>query len=198
MNSSLLKAFLFLGFFAPLSLKAVEKGNLSSINTGSSPYDELTDAPEVARVRIPLKMTFFEQVVIKGQDGIRRMESKALTPNRFNFKATINRTNHFYVNGWHVESVPMKWDRDTKKWDVDVKFYKRYGEDQELEEFVGTMPISGTLVGKDMLFTLDAQGSSKFQNKLGNPLLLVEINNPRYENKGEVARRDTQKSRTAQ
>lgn len=197
MKPSLLKAVLFLGIYAPLSLNAVEKGNLSNIDTGSS-LAEVGEPPEVARVRIPLKLTSFEQVVIKGEDGIRRMESKPLTPVRLNFKATINRTNHFYLSGWHVESVPTKWDRDSKRWDVEVKFYKRFGEETELEEYVGSMPITGQLIGADMLYTLEAKGQQKFTNKSGNPLLLVEVNSPRYVKKGNVARGEPSNGKTRQ
>lgn len=188
MKPSLLKAVLLFWIFAPLSLNAVEKGNLSSFETGSSSLTEVGEPPEVARVRVPLRLTFFEQVVVKGEDGIRRMEYKPLTPKRYTFKATINRANHFYVSDWHVESVPTRWDRDSKSWEVDVKFYKRYGEEQELEEYVGTMSIKGVLQGKDMLYTLEAKGQQKFRNKGGNPLLLVETSAPGYEEKGNVAR----------
>ena len=114
----------------------------------------------------------------------RRVEHKPRLPIRYNFKATIDRTNHFYVSDYHVETVPIKWEHDTKTWTLAVHFYKRYGDGQELEESVGSMDIKGQLDGAGKLYTLKSKGKQNFNNKQGFPQLLVEIDSIQVGEKG--------------
>ena len=170
------------------SLQAVESGNLSTIQTGESSLTTVTLPKDAARVRIPLRLIRFETVVLQNLDGIKRMEQKALAPLSYNLKATVNRSNHFYIADWHIESVPMKWEREARQWMVELKFYKRYGPEQELEEYIGILPLNGRLVGEDKLFTLDAQAHQQFNNKRGHPVLMVEVGAIAIE-KGNIATR---------
>lgn len=169
-------------------LLAVESGNLSTIQTGESSLTTVSLPKDAARVRIPLRLVRYETVVLQDLDGVKRMEQKALAPLSYNLKATVNRSNHFYIADWHIESVPMKWEREARQWTVELKFYKRYGQEQELEEFIGNLPLNGRLVGEDKLFTLDAKAHQKFNNKRGNPVLLVEAGAIAID-KGNVATR---------
>jgi len=175
-------------FLASQTLFAVEAGNLTTFQTGRSNLTTVTEPQDVARVRVPLRLTRFEPIVVQNQQGTRHMEHKSLAPIAYNLRATINRSNHFYLADWHIETVPMKWEKDTRKWQVEIKFYKRYGQDQELEEFVGTMPLQGRLIGEDRLFTLETQAKLQFNNKRGSPVLTVEAGSIANE-KGNVARR---------
>jgi hypothetical protein len=189
------KSACLLGFLVYLCVSipifAIEKGKIKSLDTGENPYGPIIEAPKVARVRIPIKLTHFEEVLIQSQQGTKRIEAKALRPVLYNLRATINRTNHFYLTDWHIETVPMKWDRELGEWLVELKFYKRYGEESELEEYVGVLPLSGRLIGKEDIMTLDAKGIQKFTNKKGTPLLLVEAGKILNQDKGNVAKRTT-------
>ena len=188
---TLLKAILVFGSFAAFPLMAVEKGNISGFVTGDSSLTDVRAEDDAVRVRVPLRMTLFEQIMVKNQEGVRRIEHKPLLPIRYNFKATIDRTNHFYVSDYHVETVPVKWEHDAKEWTIQVHFYKRYGEGQELEESVGSMDIKGKLDGANKLYTLKAKGKQNFNNKQGFPQLLVEIDSLPGAEKGNIARRET-------
>lgn len=188
---TLLKASLVFGSFAAFPLMAAEKGNISGFVTGDSSLTDVKAEDDAVRVRVPLRMTLFEQVMVKNQDGIRRIEHKPLLPIRYNFKATIDRSNHFYVSDYHVETVPVKWEHDSKEWTIAVHFYKRYGAGQELEESVGSMDIKGKLEGANKLYTLKAKGKKNFNSKQGFPLLLVEIDSLPSPEKGKIARRET-------
>ena len=172
---------------------AIEAGQLSTISTGDDSFSGLlTEPAEVAKVRLPIKLTNFEQIIIRNPQGVQRIEHKSLAPVNYNLRATINHSNHFYISDWHIETVPMKWDKDKKLWDAQIKFYKRFGQDQELEEFVGTMSIAGKLLDRDqgMVYLLETKGRQQFQNKRGNPLLLAEVGQFAIEQKGKVAKRD--------
>ncbi|MFY7929790.1 MAG: hypothetical protein ACOVS5_13040 [Oligoflexus sp.] len=188
-------AFLFALWTSGMGF-AVEKGHLSTIQTGDNPLGSITEPPVVARVRIPMKITSFEPVLIQSANGVKRLEHKPLSPNAYNLRATINRSNHFYLADWHVESVPIKWDRDQRLWKVELKFYKRYGQEQELEEYVGTLPVQGKLTGGEAkVFVLDAKAQQQFNNKRGSPVLIVEVGPHGPEDKGQVAKRDEPKNR---
>jgi len=179
-----LSAFLL----ASRTLFAVEVGNLSTIQTGESSLTTVSEPKDVARVRIPLRLTRFEPIVVQNAQGTRRMEYKAMAPVSYTLRATINRSNHFYLADWHIETIPMKWEKETRNWQVEVKIYKRYGQEQELEEFIGTQSLKGRLVGEDRLFTLETQSRQQFNNKRGSPILLLESGSIAVE-KGNVARR---------
>ncbi|WP_141736025.1 hypothetical protein [Oligoflexus tunisiensis] len=173
---------------ATRALFAVEPGNLSTIQTGESSLTTVSEPKDVARVRIPLRLTRFEPIVVQNAQGTRRMEYKAMAPVSYTLRATINRSNHFYLADWHIETIPMKWEKETRNWQVEIKVYKRYGQEQELEEFIGTHALRGRLIGEDRLFTLETQSRQQFNNKRGSPVLLLESGSIAVE-KGNVARR---------
>jgi hypothetical protein len=179
-----LSAFLL----ATRSLFAAEMGNLSTIQTGESSLTTVTEPKDVARVRIPLRLTRFEPIVVQNAQGTRRMDHKAMAPVSYTLRATINRSNHFYLADWHIETIPMKWEKETRNWQLEIKVFKRYGQEQELEEFIGTHSIQGRLLGNDKLFTLEAQTRQLFNNKRGSPVLLLETGSIAVE-KGNIARR---------
>src|SRR5688572_8233713 len=74
------------------TLFAVEKGNLSTIQTGASSLTTVSEPKDVARVRIPLRFTRFEPIVVQNTEGTRRMEYKAMAPIAYTLRATINRS----------------------------------------------------------------------------------------------------------
>lgn len=192
MVSTLLKALVVFGSLTASPVIAVEKGNLSGFNTGDSALTDVVQlSSDAIRVKVPLKMTVYEPIVVKNQEGIRRVEHKALAAIRYNFKATIDRSNHFYVNDYHVETIPQKWDSVTKDWTVEVNFFRRYGEGQELEEAVGSMTVRGKLDGARRLYTLQGKAKHTFNDKSGKPLLSVEMDSLHLGEKGNIARRDT-------
>ncbi len=191
MVSTLRIALLVLGSFVASSLFAAEKGNLPGINTGDSSFTNVQLDQDAVRIKVPLKMTVYESIIVKDREGMRRMEQKALSPVKYNFKATIDRTNHFYVSGYHIETIPMKWEHDAKLWTVEVNFYKRYGEGQELEESVGGMTISGKLDGERRLYTLRGKAQKVFHDKQGKTILAVEMDSQPVQEKGNIARRET-------
>lgn len=190
MRHSSLTLWFISSFFLCASLLAAEPGNLPTFNMGENPLGSISEPPEVARVRVPIKITGYEQIMVQNQHGVRRIEHKALAPLDYNLRATINRTNHFYLSDWHIESVPIKWEKDLKNWKAELKFYKRYGQEQDLEEYVGSLAVSGHLMGepKDKVYKFSGQARQQFQNKRGSPVLVVEVGQGVTEPKGNVAK----------
>lgn len=131
--------------------------------------NEQSSAP--AKVRIGLRLTPFKKVVTRGRDGTaetRYVPGEAL---RHTLRARLNKTNHFFVADWHVESVPMKWVQKTRRYEVRLNIYRRFGAFGQLEESVGSVDVQGVLdEQKDNVHVLLGVGRKRLRDKLGNPL----------------------------
>jgi hypothetical protein len=158
-------------------------------------------APRAARVRILVKFTEYDKLLIKNDQGTVRTEYRAVRTRQHTLRARIERNNHFYVGDWHIETTPIAFAKETMKYSVSLHFSKKYGVGWDMEEYVGRTAVNGTLAGKDFLYDLIGANSAKFFNSQGNPLLDVEIGiNPLTtpmvkgadeNSKGTVAKSDT-------
>ena len=132
-------------------------------------------APRMARVRIRLKLTEYDKLVIKNEQGVTRIDHKAVRTVQHILRARIERTNHFYVGNWHVETIPVSFDRTTLKYTAALRFSRKYGEGWDMEEYVGRVELNGTLAGKDFVYDMIGNNTAKFFSLKGEPLLDVEI-----------------------
>lgn len=149
---------------------------------------ELPDAKrESPRVRIPVQLVGYERIVVTGKDGRARHQFKALSPLRHHLRARIERANHFYVGSWHIETIPVQWKRETKAYEVKMRFFKRYGEGRELEELVGTATAKGFLAGKGPHFLFAGRAEETFKDAQGQPILSIGIG-PQVEKNGNLAK----------
>jgi len=127
---------------------------------------------EPARVRIPVRLVPYAEVVLKSKNGSSRIDFRPGKELTHNLRARVDVTNHFYFAGWHVEAVPLQWRRDTLKYVVQLNVYRLHGNDDSLEEKIGSMQVSGYLTGeRDRIYTLAANAATVFKNKSGEPLL---------------------------
>src|SRR5689334_13106054 len=65
---------------------------------------------EPERVRISVQLTPFHRTTIEDQQGRLTIKPIADRPIAHVLRARLDRINHFYVHGWHLESVPTVWD----------------------------------------------------------------------------------------
>jgi hypothetical protein len=141
----------------PLNIKATNPAN---------------DQPR--RVRIGLRLTPFKKIITRQQGGhveSRFIQSEAL---RHTLRARINETNHFYVGNWHIETVPQKWIRKIKRYEVELRIFERYGDYGQLEESIGKVRIAGTLEEQDRnTDVLVGVAKQRLRDRSGNPLLDV-------------------------
>lgn len=167
-----ISTLLVLAFDFPV-LNAV---SLNAIKTGNNPMMQVAgkdDQKRVARVRIALDLRNYEKIVVRAQNGQQRFQYRTVDPLKRVLRARIEETNHFYVDGWHVETIPQSWSKASRILTVKMRYYKRYGINQELEEFVGEHLLKGYLTGKDHLYVLRGQAKSRFTDKFGNPIVEV-------------------------
>lgn len=152
--------------------KPVRLDAAPSLNEGVELPQEQQEAP---RVRIPVQLIGYEKIVVTGKNGQARHQFKALSPLRHHLRARIERPNHFYVGTWHIETVPVQWKRETKAYEVKLRFFKRYGEGRELEELVGSGTAKGFLSGKGPHYLFAGRMQQTFKDPQGQPILAVGI-----------------------
>jgi hypothetical protein len=127
-----------------------------------------------AKVRIGLRLTPFKRVVTRNRDGSTDQRFVPIEPLRHTLRARLNKTNHFFVGEWHVESVPTKWIKKTRHYEVKLNIYRRYGAFGQLEENVGSIQLAGTLEEeRDNVHVLLGTARKRLRDKAGQPYLDV-------------------------
>lgn len=149
--------------------------------------NERSDAPP--RVRIGLRLTPFKKVVTKARDGSTETRYIPAEPLRHTLRARLNKTNHFFVGEWHVETVPTKWVRKSRRYEVRLNVYRRYGAFGQLEEKLGFVDLAGVLdEQEDGLFVLIGVARKRLRDKFQNPSLDIVAGFSPPEKPREVAK----------
>lgn len=118
-----------------------------------------------AKVRIGVSLTPYQKVIVKDSYGVNQIRfTKAKTILR-NIRTQIAKRSHFYIDEWHLETIPISWDKSTKKLSYDIKLSKRYGNRRQLEEFIGSIKVSGILQGTKLIYNFMGHGGVRFKNK---------------------------------
>lgn len=128
-----------------------------------------------AKVRIGVKLTTFAKFNIMDKAGKNTVKIMRDDEIKRTLRAKIDRPNHFIINEYHVETVPLKWVRQTMKYAVRLVFSKRYGEYGEVEEHIGSVDLAGHLEGKDGLYVLKGATAKTFKSDTGDPILRAVI-----------------------
>ena len=82
-------------------------------------------------------------------------------------RASVNQTEHFYFDGWHVENTPLSYDHMTNLYSSKLTFYKLYNKNSsQVEELWGSTVITGRLEKQDKKFyNLVGENSSVIYNQ---------------------------------
>ncbi len=142
-----------------------------------------------ARVRLGVKIIPYQKVIVKdpyGVNQIRFMKAKAILRN---IRTQISKSSHFYISQWHLETVPVFWNKTTRQLSYEIKLYKRYGSRRELEEFIGSIKLSGLLEGSKFVYNFMGKNEVRFKNKNGYAIADLTLSPPLGLNKAvDVAR----------
>lgn len=156
------------------------KEETKKVNANSS------DAP---RVRIGLRLTPFKKLVNKGREGAGEVRFIPAEPLRHTLRARLNKTNHFFVGEWHIETRPTLWIAKTRRYEVELHVFRRYGAFGQLEENIGVVPLSGVLdEQEDKLFVLLGVARKRLRDRFNNPYLDVVAGFGPQEARPEVAK----------
>ncbi len=164
--------------FAARAVQAPDKNQSGNVQNNVSAERSGKSAPRMAQVRIGLKLIPYQPMAVKGKDGKTTLKPQALATIQHTLRARIERVNHFYFGDWHVETIPEAWSRETMKYRVKLRFYKRYGAGKDLEEMVGHTIVQGTLEGRNYLYELKGNVTTRFKNRRGEPVLAATIGTP--------------------
>lgn len=128
---------------------------------------------EPARVRIGFRMAVYEPVVVRNRTGASSTRYLRRNPIQHTLRARVEQINHFYVGEWHIETIPQKVVNQTRRYEVRLNFYRRFGDAGDVEEKVGSLDLGGFLEEQDKqsrLFVLQAYRETQFRDPLGNPI----------------------------
>ena len=164
-------------FFIPLLLLALPTFALDDPRVLTQPR-ELKRPKRIARVRIPIKIRIYNKILVKKLHGKIEDFFRPSSFRSYRLRARIDKKNDFYLGGWHIESIPVKWSRAKLYWEVKLRFHKRYGKKRGLEEFVGTTYVAGLVDGKNFLYNFQGKKGLKFKNTLGQPIADILIGPP--------------------
>lgn len=124
------------------------------------------------QVRIGLRLTPFKKITTKLRDGSDETRFLPAEPLRHTLRARLNKTNHFFVGEWHIETVPTKWINKTRRYEVRLNVYRRFGAFGQLEESLGSVDLAGVLEQQeDRLFVLLGVARKRLRDKFQNPSL---------------------------
>ena len=157
----LLSIFMFLGIFQ--NLYAIKPIDSLLINKDESPTNKVQDI----QVRILLQLEPQKQVNIKSVSG-KNLSLLRPSDNIVQMiRASVNQTEHFYFDGWHVENTPLSYDHITNLYSSKLTFYKLYNKNaSQVEELWGSTVITGKLEKQDKNFyNLVGENSSVIYNQ---------------------------------
>jgi hypothetical protein len=123
------------------------------------------------RVRIPLTLRPYRKLVYAAQNGQTKVKYKRDKEIKHTLRARLDRVNHFFLSEYHIESTPLSWKKETRKYKLRLTVYKRYGAYGKIEESIGQIDVAGFLTGKTNLFVLNGLAEKKFIDKNSNPIV---------------------------
>ena len=123
--------------------------------------------PKQMQVRIALTLTLYKkQTQIKAKDTY-----TALPAEKFTLRAALDRSNHYYLDKWHLVTRPLSWAKQTRKYQTTITIFRRFGKNNEVEEKIGSVVANGTLKTYSEFYVLQNFQQKIFKDKAGNPKL---------------------------
>ncbi|MDE3269725.1 MAG: hypothetical protein OYH77_05530 [Pseudomonadota bacterium] len=137
------------------------------IVAGSLAYGVL---PAEKKVRIALTLATFQKQTVKKKTSYHKLPAQ-----KYTLRVALERSNHIYLDDWHIVSEPLSWSRYTGKYKTSLMFYRRFGKNKDIEEKVGTILVGGVLKPFKQFYVLQNHQHALFKDKKGNPLLNVML-----------------------
>ena len=169
--------------FGVLSLLFAGSYAFGSVNPPRKSIESLVrmpkQSPRLARVRLAVELTNYKKFLVRNNYAKVSEMFRPLKPIKRHLRARIEKTNHFYIGDWHIETIPVKWSKEKMHLTMKLRFFRRYGTSNNLEESVGSTIISGHIEGHDYIYNFQGAKKLKFKNLMGHPLVDVNIGSPK-------------------
>src|SRR5439155_302280 len=113
-----------------------------------------------------------KKVVTRTREGETETRFVPMEPLRHTLRARVDKVNHFFVGDYHLESKPQRWVRKSRRYEVELAVYRRYGAFGQLEEYLGSTTVSGILEEQERnVFVLYGVGRKRLRDKFQAPVL---------------------------
>ena len=142
-----------------------------AVVTTSPTNPEPLKESQVRWVKIGLALTPYKSVR-KKKSG-KETKSVMDKTESYTLRAKLNKSNHFYLGDYHVQTTPLFLEPHSGRYAVKLRVYGKFGALGQVEEEIGSLDVDGVLSGKGPIYTLKGAAQDKFYNKLGKPLLVV-------------------------
>lgn len=136
------------------------------------------------RVKIALRLTPFQSNGVGVGVGEGAGKAIAEPTLRYTLRAKLLKSNHFYFDKFHVQTVPLSWRKDSGIYKVKLVIHRRYSPG--VEESLGSIEVRGVLQGEGDVFTLEGTASQTFRDKWGEPVLSVVTGFPAQNEASEI------------
>jgi len=157
-------------------------------NASTSPYlgaasghlynradDNAMETSNAQRVRIPVTLKSWSEVDTTAADGKTKKTRIAGKTVSQVLRARIERSNDFYLGSLRVKTTPVRWLKRSNQYQVKLEVFRRFGEDTQLEESMGSVTLTGILEQQDDgLYVLNGTARRLFRERTGEPLLELE------------------------
>lgn len=163
-------------------IKGFNQDKLEIANSLANPKKKSASFKD--KVRIGLRLTVFDPIT-QNSTGPKMKVSRVL---RHTLRAKVLTPNHFYIDKFHLQTTPIKWNRINGNYGVRITFYSKFGRNGEVEEELGSLVVKGNLKGKDGLYILHGVGKETFKDKFGKPKLGVVAGYKPFDQKKKLAK----------
>ena len=110
---SILIMFTVFALTATASAKGTEK--LETFKNVDNPFLRTPKKlNKTARIRVGMRLNPYEKIVVRDTSGKRKVSFKTSLPLKNYLRARFDKTNHFYMDQWRVETRPLSWDKQRK------------------------------------------------------------------------------------
>lgn len=144
-----------------------------SIYNMTDPMEARQAKGEPSQVRVGLRLLPFVSAKTENLKGEIAEIVRPATEIKRTLRMRMNTTNHFIIDDYHIESVPMAYIKTTKQFELRLKFSKRLGRSGDVEEAIGHLDLKGILEGDKGLYVLKAASAKQFLDPMGRPSLKV-------------------------
>ncbi|MCY4379979.1 MAG: hypothetical protein OXC40_00180, partial [Proteobacteria bacterium] len=100
-------------------------------------------------------------------------------------RAHLERPNHFIVGPYHIETIPLRFQRKDHRYMIRLSFTERFGKREHIEKHLGYLDVEGILLkqkptpaSKQSLYLLIGQATKNFFNNSSEPTTHVTVGFP--------------------
>lgn len=124
-------------------------------------------------VRVGLRLIHYRKAALgPGQSQITYLPGEVI---KKTLRARIDKPNHFFIDSYHIETIPLKWIRKSHSYTMRLSLSRRSQQQPDVEKHLGYVDVKGSLRKQSQrsIYLLVGASSQTFFNHLREPYLKV-------------------------